>query len=163
MELDSTPFGFKKLTYIHDAEESKQLNFSDEPCIIISASGMADAGRVKHHIANNVSNKRTTILIVGWCSPNSLGRKLLRGDKEVRIFGESHIVRAEVVVMNEFSAHGDYNEMLKFLSCQEPSKVKQIFMVHGDEDVLPQWKTKLETAGFRNVISPKLHETFEVR
>jgi metallo-beta-lactamase family protein len=162
MEQDPTPFGFKNLNYIQDVEESKQLNFREEPCIIISASGMADAGRVKHHIANNISNPKNSVLIVGWCSPNSLGRKLLRGDKEVRIFGETHPINAEIMVMNEFSAHGDYNEMLKFLSCQEPSKVKQVFMVHGDDDVLPQWKAKLETAGFSNVVSPQLHDSFDI-
>lgn len=162
MELDPTPFGFKKLTYIQHVDESKKLNFIEQPCIIISASGMADAGRVKHHIANNVSDSRNTILIVGWCAPNTLGRKLLRGDKEVRIFGETHAVKAEILVMNEFSAHGDYNEMLKFLSCQNPSQVKQMFLVHGDDDVLPQWKAKLETAGFRNIVAPQLHESFDI-
>lgn len=163
MDLDPSPFGFKKLTYIQDVEDSKKLNFLEQPCIIISASGMADAGRVKHHIANNVSNPNNTILIVGWCAPNTLGRKLLRGDKEVRIFGETHFVKADIIVMNEFSAHGDYNEMLKFLSCQNPEQVKQLFIVHGDDDVLPKWKLKLETEGFRNVIAPKLHETFEIK
>jgi len=163
MQLDPTPFGFKNLNYIQDVEESKQLNFREEPCIIISASGMANAGRVKHHIANNISNPKTTVLIVGWCSPNSLGRKLLRGDKEVRIFGETYPVNAEVIVMNEFSAHGDYNEMLKFLSSQNPTQVKQVFLVHGDDDVLPQWKAKLKTAGFNNVVVPQLHESFDIK
>ena len=163
MEQDPTPFGFKNLNYLHDVEESKKLNFSEEPCIIISASGMADAGRVKHHIANNVSNAKNTILIVGWCSPNSLGRKLLRGDKEVRIFGETHAVNAEVLVMNEFSAHGDYAEMLRYLSCQNPNEVKQLFLVHGDDDVLPQWEKRLQDAGFNNIATPQLHETFELK
>jgi metallo-beta-lactamase family protein len=162
MKLDPTPFNFKNLTYITDVEQSKALNFSEEPCIIISASGMAEAGRVKHHIANNVSNKRNTILMVGWCSPNSLGRKLLRGDKLVKIFGEEHEVNAEVVVMNEFSAHGDYQEMLRYLSCQNASQVKKIFLVHGDDDVLPLWENRLKEAGFQNVEMPSMHERVSI-
>jgi len=163
MEKDPTPFGFKNLKYITQVEESKGLNLKKEPCIIISASGMMEAGRIKHHVANNIQDAENTILIVGWCGPGTLGRKLLRGDKVVKIFGEEHPVNAEVVVMNEFSAHGDYNEMLRFLSCQNASKVKEIFLVHGDDDVLPKWKEKLSSAGFTKISVPELHESVEIR
>jgi metallo-beta-lactamase family protein len=162
MENDPTPFGFKNLQYITDVEESKGLNLKKEPCIIISASGMMEAGRIKHHIRNNVTDADNTILIVGWCGPGTLGRKLLRGDKVVKIFGEEYPVNAEVVVMNEFSAHGDYNEMLRFLSCQDALKVKKMFLVHGDDDVLPKWKEKLQASGYTNIITPELHETVEI-
>lgn len=162
MDLDKTPFGFKNLTYIQDVQESKMLNFLEEPAIIISASGMADAGRIKHHIANHIEDAKTTILIAGWCAPNTLGRKLLRGDKEVRIFGQNYPVRAEVMLMNEFSAHADYNEMLQYLKCQEAKSIQKIFLVHGDEDVLPQWKNKLLEHGFQNISTPELHQEFEI-
>jgi metallo-beta-lactamase family protein len=159
---DPTPFGFKNLFYITDVEASKQLNYFNEPCIIISASGMMEAGRIKHHLANNIHNPNNTVLIVGWCAPGTLGRKILRGDKVVKIFGEEHQVKAEIVVMNEFSAHGDYVEMLRFLSCQHPKHVKSVFLVHGDDDVLPKWKERLVEAGFSEVIIPSLHESFEI-
>jgi metallo-beta-lactamase family protein len=162
MERDPTPFGFKNLFYITEAEESKRLNLLKEPCIIISASGMMEAGRIKHHLANNISNPENTILVVGWCAPGTLGRKILRGDKVVKIFGEDYPVNAEVIVMNEFSAHGDYLEMLRFLSCQQPKQVKQMFLVHGDDDVLPKWQERLMGAGFDNITIPSLHETYEV-
>jgi len=162
MEKDPTPFGFNTLHYITIVEESKNLNLLKEPCIIISASGMADAGRVKHHIANNIDNANNTILIVGWCSPGSLGRKLLDGEKRVSIFGEEHIVKAHIEVMNEFSAHGDYMEMSRYLSCQDPNKVKQIFLVHGEKDVLENWKQRLNSKGFKTTYIPKLHETVKL-
>lgn len=162
MELDSTPFGFKHLTYIREVQESKMLNFLKEPAIIISASGMADAGRVKHHIANHIEDKNSTLLIVGWCAPNTLGRKLLRGDKEVRIFGQTYSVKAEIATMNEFSAHADYLEMLHFLKCQNPNDTKQVFLVHGDDDVIPEWKIKLQNQGFKKVIIPEIHQEYEL-
>jgi len=162
MKSDPTPFGFDKLTYITDVEESKALNFSTEPCIIISSSGMADAGRVKHHIANNIENANNTILIVGWCSPNSLGRRLIEKNKRVRIFGEEYTLKAEVVIMNEFSAHGDYHEMLRLLKCQNATKIRNVFLVHGELEVLYKWQERLHVAGFKNSTVPKLHQEIEL-
>lgn len=162
MERDPTPFGFRNLIYITDVEDSKRLNSLTEPCIIISASGMMEAGRIKHHLANNISDAKNTILVVGWCAPGTLGRKILRGDKLVKIFGEEYVVKAEIIVMNEFSAHGDYVEMLRFLSCQQPERVRKMFLVHGDGDVLPRWKERLEQAGFPAVVIPSLHEAYEL-
>jgi metallo-beta-lactamase family protein len=163
IKKDPTPFGFHRLHYITKAEDSKKLNFLKEPCIIISASGMMEAGRIKHHLANNISDASNTILIVGWCAPGTLGRKILRGDSIVKIFGEEYQVKADIVVMNEFSAHGDYNEMLQYLSCQKAQHIKQIFLVHGDDDVLPDWKMKLTNAGYTNIVIPQLHESFEIK
>jgi len=156
IRTDSDPFGFPGLTYIRDAEESKKLNELDQPCIIISASGMAEAGRIKHHIKNSISNHKNTILLVGYCTPDSLGGRLMAGQKEVRIFGDTYEVKAEVHIMNEYSAHGDYNEMLQFLSCQDKSLVKQIFLVHGEYAVQQDWKKTLIANGFKNVEIPEL-------
>ena len=95
--------------------------------IIISASGMADAGRIKHHIKNNIKDSRNTILIVGYCEPHSLGGQLMNGAKQVRIFGEEYNVNAEVGVMRSMSAHGDYNDLLHFLECQKAESGKKSF------------------------------------
>ncbi len=160
IEKDGDAFGFNTLKYITKVEESKELNSSDEPCIIISASGMAEAGRIKHHIANNVEKKSTTILIVGYCSPNSLGAQLKTGSSMVRIFGEEKVVRAEVEVMDSFSAHADYKEMIEYLSCQNPAQVKNLFLVHGEIETQKAFKERLHHEGYRNVNIPAQGETF---
>jgi metallo-beta-lactamase family protein len=120
---------------------------------------MAEAGRVKHHIRNNIEKSSTTILMVGYASPNSLGGALKRGDKEVTIFGERYGVRARVEVMDSFSAHGDYQEMLEFLSCQDPARVKSVFLVHGEYDKQLVWREKLLAAGFSDVQIPAMGDT----
>jgi metallo-beta-lactamase family protein len=160
---DPDPFGFNGLHYIQDVNQSKALNGIDKPCIIISASGMAEAGRIKHHIKNTISHPENTLLIVGFCTPESLGGRLLAGHKEVRIFGEEYRVRARVEVINAFSAHGDYNEMLRYLSCQDPDAVKQLFLVHGEYDVQVDWREKLVAAGFRHVEIPEKGSVHAIR
>ncbi len=162
MKTDPDPFGFGGLKYIRDAEESKLLNSSKDPCIIISASGMAEAGRIKHHILNNIEGESNTILIVGYCTPTSLGGQLAAGNKQVHIYGKEYDVKAKVEVMNSYSAHGDYNEMLQFLSCQDPKAVKKIFLVHGELDVQTEWKTRLMNAGFKNIEIPERHTEWEI-
>ena len=127
MKKDSDPFGFDKLIYIQDVIESKQLNESKEPCIIISASGMADAGRIKHHIKNNITDAKNTILMVGYAEDGSLGGKLRNKNKTVKIFGIEYPVNAEIVIIDSYSAHGDYKEMIKYYDCQDKKKVKQVF------------------------------------
>ncbi|UHG90937.1 MBL fold metallo-hydrolase RNA specificity domain-containing protein [Spirosoma oryzicola] len=158
IKKDGDAFCFPNLRYVSDVEESKAINNSQEPCIIIAPSGMAEAGRIKHHIKNNVEKPNTTILLVGYASPNSLGGALKRGDKEVTIFGERYHVAARVEIMDSFSAHGDYREMLQFLSCQDPARVKTVFLVHGEYDKQVVWKEKLEGAGFRTVRIPDMRE-----
>jgi metallo-beta-lactamase family protein len=158
MKKDPDPFGFKGLTFIQSKSESQALNERHEPCIIISASGMAEAGRVKHHILHAIVNSRNTILMVGYCSPYSLGGKLVGGAKEVKIFRSYFPVKAQVKKLNGFSAHGDYVEMLKFLSSQNPSDVKKVFLVHGDENVMHVFKNHLNEAGFQNIYIPNYKE-----
>lgn len=162
MESDPDPFGFSRLHYIRDVEASKRINQLKEPCIIISASGMAEAGRVKHHIANNIENPLNTILIVGHCEPESLGGKLVAGEKEVRIFGEIYQVKASVEELTSFSAHGDYREMLEVLSCQRAETVKKVFVVHGEYPTQLLFKEKLKKAGFRHVEIPERRQTFQL-
>ncbi len=162
MEIDDKPFDFTRLHYVESAEESIALNANPEPCIIISASGMAEAGRVKHHIKNCIGDPRHTILMVGYCEPNSLGGRLKAGAPEVSIFGDRFAVKAEVASIQSMSAHGDYNDLLKFLSTQDPNYVKTIFLVHGEYDVQLKFKEKLHTAGFKNVEIPDRHQTFQI-
>ncbi|AQG81169.1 MBL fold metallo-hydrolase RNA specificity domain-containing protein [Spirosoma montaniterrae] len=155
---DGDAFSFPNLHYVSDVNESKAINNRQGPCIIIAPSGMAEAGRIKHHIKNNIDDPQTTILLVGYASPNSLGGALKRGDKEVTIFGDRYEVKARVEIMDSFSAHGDYREMLDFLSCQNPVLVKRVFLVHGEYEKQLVWKDKLETAGFQHVAIPEMGE-----
>ncbi|MFN8321701.1 MAG: MBL fold metallo-hydrolase [Chitinophagales bacterium] len=160
MKRDSEPFDFKRLHYITQVEDSKSLNEREEPCVIISASGMADAGRVKHHIKNAIADRRNTILIVGYCEPNSLGGKLMRGEKQVTIFGEPFGVHAEVEVIRSLSAHGDYEDLCQFLACQKAEEVKKLFLVHGEYEVQQTFKGKLLKKGFTDIEIPELHQEF---
>ncbi|GAB4015377.1 MBL fold metallo-hydrolase RNA specificity domain-containing protein [Spirosoma koreense] len=158
VKKDGDAFDFPNLHYVSDVEESKAINSLKEPCIIIAPSGMAEAGRIKHHIKNNITKDNTTILLVGYASPNSLGGALKRGDREVTIFGERYPVLAKVEIMDSFSAHGDYREMLQFLSCQNAAQVKTIFLVHGEYDKQLIWKTHLQNAGFQHIEIPEMRQ-----
>lgn len=158
MKSDQDPFGFKGLKYVKTVEQSKQLNFMNGPLVIISASGMADAGRVKHHVSNNIENSRNTILFTGYCEPRSLGGRLLSGDKEVSIFGVQHEVHAEIGAIRSMSAHGDYEDMSQWLACQDPAQVKKLFLVHGEYDVQQDFKRRLVKKGFLDVQIPDQHE-----
>jgi metallo-beta-lactamase family protein len=160
MQSDPDPFGFNSLTYITRHEDSKKLNDYKKPCIIISASGMMEAGRIKHHLANNISDDRNTILVVGYCSPVTLGARIARGDKEVSIFGTIYKVNAEVKVIDSFSGHGDYNEMIGFLNCQDKSRLQNTFLVHGEYETQFKYASRLLEKGFSNVLIPSMKQEF---
>jgi len=162
LKVDHDIFGFKGLRFIETVEESKALNQDPRPCVIISASGMAEAGRVKHHIRNNISNVKNTILLVGYCEPSSLGGRLIAGQKVVNIFHDDYDVQAEVRSIKSMSAHGDYEDLLKFLSGQDPEKVKQLFLVHGEYEVQQNFATRLKEHGFKHVAIPEYHQEFEL-
>lgn len=162
MEHDPDPFGFDGLTYIRKAEESKLLNENKSPCIIISSSGMMDAGRIKHHLIHTLPNQKNTILISGYCSPGTLGGKLLDGANEVRVFGDMVPVKAEIKTITSFSAHADYSELLKFISCQDKSLLKNIFLVHGETEVKKGFKTILEKYGYSNILIPFKNESVKL-
>jgi metallo-beta-lactamase family protein len=162
LKVDANPFGFKGLRFIESTEESKALNDDPTPCVIISSSGMAEAGRVKHHIKNNIGKANCTILMVGYCEPNSLGGHLLRGDREVSIFGEKFEVIAEVQSIKSMSAHGDYEDLLRFIGGQDPEKVKKIFLVHGEYEVQQHFREKILEKGFASVEIPYQHQKIEL-
>ena len=158
---DPNPFGFNNLHYIKEVSQSKQLNNSKQPCIIISASGMANAGRVKHHLFNNIENKRNTVLIVGYCSPGTPGGRLRAGTDELRLFGETKKVRCDVEIMDSFSAHADRSEIASFVQNQRNS-VKKMFLVHGEIDRQEALKSYLGERGFHKIEIPVLGQEFNL-
>jgi metallo-beta-lactamase family protein len=136
------PFGFGKLKVIRSTEESKALNSITDPCIIISASGMCEAGRIRHHIANNIENPNNTILIIGYQAEGTLGRQLVEKATSVHIFGIEHPVRAEVRVLNSFSAHADKADIMDWLS--HIKGVQKLFLVHGEDDQMIPLKDHIQ-------------------
>jgi len=157
LETDHDPFAFSGLKYIETVDQSKQLNFLNDPCVIISASGMAEAGRVKHHISNNIESTRNTILMVGYCEPTSLGGRLMAGAKEVGIFGVGHEVHAEIGSIRSMSAHGDYEDLSQFIGTQDKRQVKKLFLVHGEYPVQQEFRERLLKKGFFDVEIPERH------
>jgi len=162
MKFDNDPFDFRGLTFIEDKRDSQALNDIQDPCVIISASGMAEAGRVKHHIANSIGNPKNTILMVGYCAKNTLGARLKEHPTEVNIFGSMFRVRADIRQIESMSAHADYNDLIQYLSILEPEKVKRVFVVHGEPDVQVEFRERVIRKGFRDVVIPEPHETFNL-
>lgn len=156
LKRDKSPFDFPNLHLTESVEESKALNNLEGPCIIISASGMMEAGRIKHHALNHIEDPTTTILMVGYCEPSTLGGKLAAGATEVKIYGQIKKVNARIEYIRSFSGHGDYHEMTTFLSCQDKSKIKGIFLVHGDHDAQIAFGNHLRNVGFKNIQIPAL-------
>ncbi|MCR4407200.1 MAG: MBL fold metallo-hydrolase [Anaerolineae bacterium] len=148
------PFGFHRLRYIRDVEDSKALNFLREPAIIISASGMCEAGRILHHLKNNIEDPRNTVLIVGWQSPDTLGRKLVEKQEKVRIFGEEYDRRAQVEVINGFSAHADRDELLDYVR-HIKNGLRRVFVVHGEEQASLSLADGLRALGVPEVLVPE--------
>ncbi len=162
MLSEGDPFGFDSLRYARSVEQSKELNFLREPFIVISASGMAEHGRVLHHLRNRIGDPENTILIVGWQAPNTLGRRLVEGEKVVRIFGEEHKVRARVEVLNGFSGHADRNELLEWAGAIN-KRPRRTFLVHGEEASAFALQSALQDElGFEEVAVPELGQSFAV-
>jgi metallo-beta-lactamase family protein len=131
MESGTDPFGFRLLRYVEDVNESKGLNDLKGPFVVISASGMCEAGRILHHLKNNIGDPRNLILITGFEAENTLGRKIVDGLPEVPIFGDMYPLRAEVVKLNELSGHADQKGLLEWLKPVAPD-LKKVFLVHGE-------------------------------
>ena len=164
MRFDPDPFGFNTLRYITDISESKALNHKDEPCIIISASGMLEAGRIKHHVANHISDPRCTILIVGYCEPTTLGARIQEpGLKWISIFGLDRRIKAQITKIEGFSGHGDYREMIDYFTRSlAVDKVQRTFIVHGELTAAEAYKEHLSDAGFTNISIPSKGEIVEL-
>lgn len=148
-------FNYGKISYIKDVEQSKTLNTKEGPMVIISASGMCEHGRILHHLKNNIEDERNIILIVGYQAKNTLGRKLVEKQEIVNIFGQPYERKAEVVVLNEFSAHADRNDLIAFTEKVSPER---IFLVHGEENQMEPLGKSLREMGF-NVDMPEVPGT----
>lgn len=154
------PFGFGELQYTRSVEESKALNERPGPMIIISASGMCEHGRILHHLKNNIENPKNVVLIVGYQAANTLGRKLVDGDKEVTIFGDSYRVKASIYVMDAFSGHADRSDLLDYIG--QVKELKKIFLVHGEETQLQAFDAALRENGYDDIYIPSLGEEVEI-
>lgn len=156
------PFGFDMLTYTRSVEDSKKLNFQREPSIIISASGMMEAGRILHHVKNRIEDPDTTILIAGWQAPHTLGRKLIDGEETVNIFGEPYDNNAHIEVMNGFSGHADRDELLAWVGAMQ-RKPERVFLVHGEEDSALALKESLrERFDLDRIDVPEWKQAFKI-
>jgi metallo-beta-lactamase family protein len=158
LKRDHDVFAFNNLHYSKTPDESKAITASHDHCVVISASGMAEAGRIKHHIAAAIEHPQNTILITGYCEPNSLGGKLRRGETEVTIWGQHYQVKANVEVIESLSAHGDYHDLSQWLSCQDPRHVSKLILVHGEYDTQVAFRDRVLKKGFRDIEIPDLHQ-----
>ena len=162
LEEGTDPFGFGRLKYIKKTEESKELNEKTGPMIIISASGMAEGGRILHHLANNICNPKNLILFVGYAAEHTLARRIMDGNERVNIFGEEYEVRAKIKKMDYFSGHADQKELLDYLRLNQQNKLKNIFLVHGEEDMALPFREKLLQKGYKNVQFPASGEIINI-
>ncbi len=152
---------FKNLTYIRSVDESKALNGRTEPMIIIAASGMAETGRILHHLKNNIEDPKNTILIVSWQAPDTLGRHLADREKQVKIYGEPYKVRAEVSTIGGLSGHAGQDLLIQYAATVK-NQVKQVFLVHGEQTPARMLMDKLKEQTLREVYYPDLHSSVEL-
>ncbi|GIK74696.1 MAG: MBL fold hydrolase [Chloroflexota bacterium] len=156
-----SPFDYPQIEYVRETRRSKQLNNLSTPAIIISANGMAENGRILHHLKNNVEDARNSVLIVSFQAEHTLGRRLQDGAKEVRIFGETYTVRANVESIEGYSAHADQNELLAWADTLDRGRVQRLFLVHGEPQAIDALAPLLQEAGFADVTTPERGDSFE--
>ena len=152
---------FKMLTYVQSVEESKAINKRTDPMVIISASGMAETGRILHHLRNNIENPKNTVCIVSWQAPYTLGRRLADREKQVKIFGEPFTVGAEVATIGGLSGHAGQDLLVKYATTVKQA-VKKVFLVHGEEKSAVPFMEKLSEQNMRDVYYPNLHDSDEI-
>ncbi|MFZ1292551.1 MAG: MBL fold metallo-hydrolase [Melioribacteraceae bacterium] len=154
------PFGFNELNYITEVSESKELNNYNGPLMIISSSGMCEAGRIQHHLKNNIEDPNNIILMVGYSAQDTLGRRIMDKDEFVKIFGNEYKLKAEVIVLNSFSAHADENELIAYVNQFDKNMMKNIFLVHGEFDQQEIFKNRILENGFGKVTIPEKGDVF---
>jgi metallo-beta-lactamase family protein len=162
LEIDDDPFDFEGLAHVDSVEDSIKLTEYTEPCVIISASGTADAGRVRHHLHTSLQNNFNTVLMSGYCSPSTTGGRLLSGIKKIELYGDECNINADINKLDGLSAHGDVDDLLRFVSCQNVDEVKEIFLVHGEYSVQEEFSAKLHRKGFPLITVPSMHRTVEL-
>lgn len=155
-------FNFEHFEFVHDVKRSRAIANHYEPCIIISASGMINGGRVEHHVKENLENTMATICIVGFCAEGTIGHQLMNGEKEITMTNKKFEVRCQIEVLDCFSAHGDQNDLLQFVATQKKEKLKNIFLVHGEEASMNAFAEKLTETGFANITIPTKGDSFEL-
>lgn len=148
------PFGFDRLKYIKSVDESKKLNNIKEPCIIIASSGMCEAGRILHHLANNIHDPRNTVLVVGFMAEHTLGRRIVERQPQVKILGDMYQLKSEVAILNAFSAHAGQDDLVNYALSMNKSRLKNVFLVHGELAQAQTLSGKLMESGFANVGIP---------
>ena len=154
MLSDPNPFGFERLEYVREASRSKELNGLEAPFVVISASGMCEAGRVLHHLRNTVESPKHTVLIVGYQAEHTLGRRIVERRDEVKIFGQPHALRARVEVMNTFSAHADEPGLVDFVGALDRDRLRTVYLVHGDPPRQAALADALRQSGVKGVEAP---------
>lgn len=156
-------FDFEGLHWIDDYSEHEQLMQYADSCIIVSAAGMVEGGRIQEHVKNNIQNPFSTILIAGYCAENTLGYRLLQGQKTIRIKGREYVIHASIKSTDVFSSHPGKGEILEYIKACEPEKLKQLFLVHGDEKNLEAMKVTLEEMGLNNIEVPDMTDEYRLR
>lgn len=159
---DPDLFGFNGVEFIREAARSKQINERQEPCIVIAASGMMEAGRIRHHLRHGLPNERNAVLIVGFCAPGTLGAELMERPDHVQIFGERVQVRAGILRMESYSAHADRGELSRWIACQDAGKVQRMFLVHGIAPSLTGLRERFLGQGFKRIEIPRQGERFDL-
>ena len=160
-ENERSPFDYHEVEYVRDVRRSKQLNNRTESAVIISASGMAESGRILHHLKNNIEDARNTVLLVSFMAENTLGRKLQEGEPRVSIFGEKYDVRADVEKIDGYSAHADQKELLAWVDPVDRQRLQQVFLVHGEPTAMDTFQGLLLGDGFAKVTAPERGQAFE--
>jgi metallo-beta-lactamase family protein len=156
------PFGFENIRYVVSTAESKEINAFQGPAIIIAASGMAESGRILHHLSRNIENPANIIAIVGFMAENTLGRRLVERAKEVKIFGKPYQAKAEIATLNAFSAHADYAETCEWLKRHDLKRLKKVFLVHGEQEALLNLQKELLGIGIPQVEIVRYGDSFEL-
>ena len=161
MEARHPALDFQMLHYVRSVEESKALNKRTDPMVVISASGMAETGRILHHLRNNIENPKNTVCIVSWQAPHTLGRRLADREKQIRIFGETHNVNAEIATIGGLSAHAGQGLLVDYAAAVKDT-VKKVFLVHGEERSASALIEKLKEKDMHEVYYPELHSSVEL-
>ncbi len=160
-DSDRDVFGFRSLRYTRSVAESKAINDHKGPLVILSASGMCEAGRILHHLRNNVGDPRNTILIASWQAPHTLGRRIAERAPEIKIFGEVHKLKAQVATINGLSGHAGCDLLIRWATALKP-RVQNVFLVHGEPESSAALAQSLKDEGLKNVHAPAMHESVEI-
>lgn len=155
-------FDFENLIYLESADASRAVSNYNEPCIIISSSGMVQGGRVEAHVEANIGNPYATILMIGYASEGTLGWRLLNGQDTISIRGKQYPVLANIEKIDVFSGHGDQNDLINFVKMQDPEKLKRIFLVHGEQQSMAEFQSKIQEIGYHSVETPLRGTTYEL-